>query len=505
MANRVGEFPRATSPDQWQYVPTKQNSADLLTRGMKASHLANKVTWWQGPKFLEENEDMWPCTAVETVAECDVEEKKNHSVQPSIMLLCLNPKLDENGIMRCDGRLIHADILPYDVRFPVILPRTSWVTKLIIKHYHEKGKHIAGTNQTLCALSSRFWVISGCEAIREWERECCECRRKKAKPSKQIMAPLPDIRAKIPFKAFAHTAVDFAGPFITIQGRGKRREKRYLCLFTCVHTRAVHLEVGYGLDTDSFLNAFFRMVNRRGLPQKMLSDNGTNFVGAARELQELLNEVDQDKVTKTAANHGVEWIFNPPLAPHFGGIHESMIKSAKRAIYAIMGNADVNDEELTTVFTGAEALINSRPLTYQSASPHDDTPLTPNHFLHGQAGGQFAPETVDTTSFSLKKRWRRVQELMRHFWRRWLQEWLPNLNARKKWFRTERDVQVDDIVLVVSPDTSRGQWPLGRILEVYPGKDGHVRVVKVQVGKTEMLRPVTRICPLELDSAGSIV
>ena len=156
--------------------------------------------------------------------------------------------------------------------------------------------------------------------------------------------------------------------------------------------------------------------------------------------------------------------------------------------------------KLTTVFTGAEALINSRPLTYQSANPHDNTPLTPNHFLHGQAGGQFAPESVDTTSFSLKRRWRRLQELVRHFWRRWLQEWLPNLNARRKWFKPERDIQVDDVVLVISPDTARGQWPLGRILEVYPGKDGHVRVVKVQVGRNELLRPVTRICPLELNS-----
>ena len=245
------------------------------------------------------------------------------------------------------------------------------------------------------------------------------------------MSPLPDTRLGLPIKALACTAVGFTGPFITMQGRGKRREKRYLCLFTCVHTRAVHLEVAYGLDTDSFLNAFFRMVNRCGPVEKMVSDNGSNFIGAHRELKELYELLDQERIKKVGANNGVEWQFNPPLAPHFGGIHESMIKSAKRAIYAIVKDADVTDEELYTVFTGAEALINSRPLTYQSASPQDNTPLTPNHFLHGQVGGQFAPETVDTTDFSLKKRWRRVQEITRHFWRRWMQEWLPSLNARK--------------------------------------------------------------------------
>ena len=111
------------------------------------------------------------------------------------------------------------------------------------------------------------------------------------------------------------------------------------------------------------------MTNRRGLPEEMLSDNGTNFVGAERELRELVEQLDR--------------------ALHFGGVHETMIKSAKRATYAILGSADVTNEELMTAFTGAEALINSRPLTYmyQSANPSDDTPITPNHFLIGQGGG----------------------------------------------------------------------------------------------------------------------
>ena len=114
------------------------------------------------------------------------------------------------------------------------------------------------------------------------------------------------------------------------------------------------------------------------------------------------------------------WHLNLPLAPHFGGVHEAMIKAAKRAVNAVLGNADETDEESTTAFTGAEALLNSRPLTNQSANPEDDIPLTPNHFLIGQIGGQFAPESVDETNYSLKKRWRRVQELVRHFWHRWL-------------------------------------------------------------------------------------
>ncbi|CAC5374179.1 unnamed protein product [Mytilus coruscus] len=234
------------------------------------------------------------------------------------------------------------------------------------------------------------------------------------------------------------------------------------------------------------------MVNRRGLPKEIISDNGTNYVGANRELKELVALLDNDKIQNSISNQGTKWHFNPPLAPHFGGIHETMIKSEKKAIYAILGNADINDEELLTAFTGAEALINSRPLTYQSADPKDDTPLTQNHFLHGQLGGHFAPESVDDTDFNPRKRWRRIQELIRHFWKLWIRERLPGLNKRDKWTKTKRDMKTDDIVLVLIPHVPRGHWPLGRIIEVFPGKDGHVRVAKVSLGQTVFIRPITK-------------
>ena len=239
------------------------------------------------------------------------------------------------------------------------------------------------------------------------------------------------------------------------------------------------------------------MVNRRGLPEEIYSDNATNFKAADKELKALLLQLDEDKIKESTSNKGIVWHFTPPLAPHFGGVHESMIKSAQKALNAILGNADITDEELMTALTGAEALVNSRPLTYQSANPHDDIPLTPNHFLHGQIGGHFAPSSVDSTQFNLRKRWRRIQELVRHFWHRWLREWIPTLNARKKWHREHRDVQVGEVVIIVSPDTTRGNWPLGRILEVYPGTDGRVRVAKVQVGDGTLVRSVNKLCPLE--------
>ena len=155
----------------------------------------------------------------------------------------------------------------------------------------------------------------------------------------------------------------------------------------------------------------------------------------------------------------------------------------------------------SVTFTEAESLLNSRPLTYQTANPEDDVPLTPNHFLHGRVGGMFAPDMDKEESYNPKKRWQRIQELARHFWRRWMTEWVPSLSGRKKWFKERKNLQVGDVVLLVSPENQRAQWPLARVLKTYPGKDGFVRSVKIQVGEKQLIRPIVKLCPLELDSS----
>ena len=405
----------------------------------------------------------------------------------------LLPVLDEYGVMRLSGRLQNAEFLPYEMQHPILLPRNSWVTLLVIRHQHEMDNHVAGTSHTLSKLMEKYWIVAGREAIREWERICSECKRRKAKPAVQVMAPLPQIRLKEPLRAFGRVAVDYAGPFITIQGRGQRRAKRYLCVFTCLACRAVHLEMASGLDTNSFMNAFQRMCNRRGVPEEVLSDNGSNFIGAERELSELFDQQATDEITELTKDLRIKWSFLPPLSPHFGGVHESMVKSAKKSIYAILGNADVNDEELMTAFSGAEALMNSRPITPPSSDHRDDMPLTPNHFVAGHAGRYAVQADGD---HSLRKRWRRIQELLSHFWKRWMREWVPSLNRRSKWTTEEKNMKVGDVVLVVSSDTPRGKWPLGRVVEIKPGSDGKVRVVQVEVGGKIMLRPINRLCPI---------
>ena len=215
------------------------------------------------------------------------------------------------------------------------------------------------------------------------------------------------IRLELTMKPFTNCSVDFGGPFLTKQGRGKAHIKRYLCLFLCLQTRCCHPEMVWSLESDGFLQALSRMAARRGWPRDMVSDNGTNFVGENNELRELVRQIDQAKVESLTSNQGISWHWNPPASPHFGGVFERMI------IKAILGDAEVDDEELETTIIGVQSLINSRPLTQVSGGPNDDPVLTPNHFLIGKMGGDVAPESVDCSQFNPKKRWRRVQELIR--------------------------------------------------------------------------------------------
>lgn len=154
--------------------------------------------------------------------------------------------------------------------------------------------------------------------------------------------------------------------------------------------------MAYSLDTDLFINAFTRMKSRRGTSTYVISDNRTNFIGAERELRELVEALDTNRITQeTSKYHPIDWKFNPPCAPHFGDVFKALIKTAQKAIKAILGDADVTDEELHTAICGTERFLNSRPITYVSSDPNDLLPLTPSHFLVGEIGGPFAPEALD--------------------------------------------------------------------------------------------------------------
>jgi len=330
-------------------------------------------------------------------------------------------------------------------------------------------------------------------------KDCMDCQRLHAKAAPPQMAPLPEHRVDQPMQAFQSIGVDYTGAYLTKQGRGMVRAKRYGVVFTCTATRAVHWELAYNMETSGFFDCFARFAARRGPPTDIYSDNGTNFVGADRELKQLVQQMDQNEIQEYARNNGfpgVTWHFQPPNSPHFGGIFESMIKSGKKAIRAIIGDAELTDIELMTAFTLAEDLINSRPLMFQTNDPGDFRVLTPAMFLHGRLSGQVFPDVIDTTAFDPRNRWRYVQRCLADVWKRWLRELLPSLGPRNKWIADNRDYQIGDQVLIISKDLPRYKWKPARIVQVHQGRDSKVRVVDVETEGGNFQTSVHRLIPL---------
>lgn len=182
----------------------------------------------------------------------------------------------------------------------------------------------------------------------------------------------------------------------------------------------------------------------------MYSDNGTNLVAGEQELRAGLQRLMQDQsFSNQLADRGIWWHFSPPSAPHFGGVWERLVRSAKTALKIVLGNQTVSEEVLTTVLAEAESMLNGRPLTHLSVDPDDSSPITPNHFLLGRAHPHIPPDIIDESKGLSRRRWLAAQELAQHFWRRWLKEYVPSLIERSKWLQRKKNLQVGDLVLIV--------------------------------------------------------
>jgi hypothetical protein len=218
-----------------------------------------------------------------------------------------------------------------------------------------------------------------------------------------------------------------------------------------------------------------------------------------RSLKTCLERWNQAHLTDQLAQEGVKWIFNPPAAPHFGGVWERLVKSAKAALKIVLRERPVSDEILATAFSEVTSLLNGRPLTFVSMNPEDLEPLTPNHLLLLRPQPALPPDVITPSDLNSRKRWRIAQAIADHFWRRWLREYLPFLTERRKWLQQSPSLKVDDVVLVADPNTPRGHWPLGRVIEVYPSRSGEVRSALVKTKTGSYVRPVAKLCLIETE------
>ena len=234
----------------------------------------------------------------------------------------LNP-ISIAGVLRVGARLQRSSH-DFDVKHSIIMPSDSHVTRLLIEDQHRRIGH-GGSSHTWTTLRQRYWIVKGAATICKVLGHCLFCKRRNSSFGKQFIADLPLCRVTSGNPPFYFTGVDYFGSILVKQGRSM--VKRYECVFTCLTMRAVHLEMAYSLDTNAFINALRRFVNRRGKPHSFYADNGSKFFGGCQELTRSIQDLNQDVIKERMKQQEIRWHFNPPYASHMGGIWERMIRS----------------------------------------------------------------------------------------------------------------------------------------------------------------------------------
>ncbi|XP_062541725.1 uncharacterized protein LOC134209727 [Armigeres subalbatus] len=405
-----------------------------------------------------------------------------------------SPALDEKGVMRVRGRLERNEALPFDKRFPIILSGNHEITKKLILHFHNKFAH-ANRETVFNELRQKFWIPKARAAIKKATKECMWCKVNRCVPSVPMMAPLPVQRITSHSRPFSAVGVDYLGPVeVTV---GRRKEKRWIAVFTCMAVRAVHLEVVHTLTTQSCLMAFRRFACKRGVPEQIFSDNATCFRGAEAVITKKINNECAEKVTSAATI----WHFNPPGTPHMGGVWERMVRSVKEALRALEDGRKLTDEILSTTLAEAEDIINTRPLIYIPQESSDEEAITPNHFLRGMitSADMRVDDSVDQAE-ALKDVYKRSQYLANKMWERWSKEYLPSLNHRPKWFDDHKQLEVGDLVFIVD-GKNRKSWIRGRVQNVIQGADGRIRQADVRTANGKVhRRAVVNLAVFEIQS-----
>ncbi|XP_028982670.1 uncharacterized protein LOC107048746 [Diachasma alloeum] len=523
--NRVVKIQETLPNATWRHVSGKENPADCASRGISPSQLEDHQLWWSGPEWINQDPEEWPQSSIDAPA-MDIPEvareakpapahpvaikineiaellnryqtmakllavtatitqhqyfgpairvlQRNHQLPRNHQLAKLTPTLDNERIMRLGGRLKNSQLNPDEIH-PIILPRQSRLTTLVIEEAHRKTLH-GGTQLTLAYTRQRYWIIGGRGTVRAYIQRCAICTRHRGRQAQQQMGQLPATRIS-PARAFLHTGVDYAGPFAILKWRPTNAQP---------------------------------------------GDNATTFVGAAEVLEKIYHRTSREnqQVQAALATNGTQWSFSPPRAPHFGGKWEAAVKSTKYHLRRVLGTTTLTFEELNSVVIQIEACLNSRPICPMSDDPDDLQVLTPGHFLIGEPLQLIPEPSIIDKNPSKLQRWNLVTQLTQQFWSRWAKECLQRYQAIYKWTHREENIKVGDMVLMIDENYPPAQWPIGRVIATRPGADGLTRVATIRTAKaevprqadgspiienirtiyTELDRPITKLCLLPSD------
>lgn len=404
----------------------------------------------------------------------------NRGVDKSSSIKKLCPYLDENGLIRVNGRLDLVESMSYSRRRPIILPKGHPLTLLIIKEYHERFKH-QNKNLVINEVRTKFWVISMKSQLNKVIKLCQHCKMTSLTYEPPIMSPLPDDRTKAYIRPFSYCGIDYCGHFLVKNKRSV--EKRWIVIINCLTTRAVHLETLQNLTADSCLLSLNNFMNRRGTPLRLRSDNAGYFTSANKVLTRIFH---CDRIQRAMNSKGIQWLFNCPETPHVGGAWERLVQCVKKIICKALSTYLLKSDVFNSVVIEAEGMINSRPLLDLPDEPEDDEPLTPNHFLMGTSLYHQTPvlDQNEVKSCKLRKQFRMLNNIKYALWNRWENEYLSQFVPRQKWYSSTDPPHENDLVIF----QSRNVWQKGIITKLYRSKDNIVRYVDIKTSISKEIR-----------------
>ncbi|XP_035715967.1 uncharacterized protein LOC110860203 [Folsomia candida] len=514
--NRVQEIQKSSNIHDWRHVPGVHNPADLPSRGCGAMKLLD-LRWWEGPAWLRLPEVEWPRSEVNCDLDLVMSEKKktvvNHLAldaeipwylhyfssyrkvvrmvawilrwkriikssskcagpltyeeeadaelhlvrltqiasftKDDLVLKQLNVIKDSFGVLRVKTRILMRDD-SMEFKLPLLLPSLNPLVAMLIMHVH-KSKNHCGVQYLMSLLRERFWILKSRQTVKKIIGSCVICKRFSSKNVTTPEAPLPLDRVR-DAAVFEVVGIDLGGPLYLKGGH-----KAWFVVFTCAVYRALHLELVTSLSTETFLQSLRRFVSRRGRPSIIFSDNGTNFEGTDNAFKSLI---------------GTRLQLRPPFSKLRGSFRRRLHRGG--------------------------AIINQRPLTYLSDDPNDLAVLTPALFLN-EIRSHGLPEVDNLEWNFFNKKYRYRQQLRNDMRQRFREEYLGALVQKGK-AKLRGNLKLGDIVLVEIPNKKRVDWPLAKILEVFTGPDGNVRVVKLKTKNGELTRAVQRVFPLEVST-----